>query len=506
MRSAGSAGKGGRAKSNWPDTPNAFQTIAPRKRDEARVVLTAFAATAAPAVAAPARCFPGYSRQPVCTPLIPLPQPNPALPHAPLSPSALPWTSFLAPVSPTFRLPPLAPPLVPALSPFLPAQPSPFSPWLARALLFLPGLATGFILGRLLGGSGGSGKAAGGKKGELTAGGGGSSSGRKGGGGSAGGRSAPAFGGKAETEGAGGLVVGRGSELKMVLVVRQDLKMSSGKIAAQCALDSKMVAGRGSELKVVLVVRQDSQMRVGKIAAQCAPLNPQTHNPSTHDPSFSSPSCHPLLTSPPHIPSSHPPLTSPPHIPPSHPLLTSPLTYFLPDAAVGILTDLQTSNKALLRHYEACGQPKIVVSCSNLKEMNELRGKAQQHRLPVFTVCDAGRTQVAAGSKAVLAVAAGSKTVAAGSKTVLAVGPAPPPSPRLLPHHTSSLTTPPPLPRLLPYHASSLTTPPPLPRLLPYHAPNLQPPFNPPSEFPPSLAPPHRNSPFTEPFTALLPV
>ncbi|CAI5981949.1 unnamed protein product [Closterium sp. NIES-65] len=224
MRSAGSAGKGGRAKSNWPDTPNAFQTLAPRKRDE----------------------------------------------------------------------------------------PSPFSPWLARALLFLPGLATGFILGRLLGGSGGSGKAAGGKKGELTAGGGGSSSGRKGGGGSAGGRSAPAFGGKAETEGAGGLVVGRGSELKMVLVVRQDLKMSSGKIAAQCA-----------------------------------------------------------------------------------------------HAAVGILTDLQTSNKALLRHYEACGQPKIVVSCSNLKEMNELRGKAQQHRLPVFTVCDAGRTQVAAGSKTVLAVGPG---------------------------------------------------------------------------------------------------
>ncbi|CAI5992697.1 unnamed protein product [Closterium sp. NIES-64] len=371
MRSAGSAGKGGRAKSNWPDTPNAFQTLAPRKRDE----------------------------------------------------------------------------------------PSPFSPWLARALLFLPGLATGFILGRLLGGSGGSGKAAGGKKGELTAGGEGSSSGRKGGGGSAGGRSAPAFGGKAETEGAGGLVVGRGSELKMVLVVRQDLKMSSGKIAAQCARECcpapqkehGVVVGRGSELEMVLVIQQDLKMSSGKIAAQCA------------------------------------------------------------NAAVGILTDLQTSNKALLRHYEACGQPKIVVSCSNLKEMNELRGKAQQHRLPVFTVCDAGRTQVAAGSKTVLAVGPGPCSLASFH---LSLPPthyscsslAPPPSPRLLPHHTSSLTTPPPLPRLLPYHASSLTTPPPLPRLLPYHAPNLQPPFNPPSEFPPSLAPPHRNSPFTEPFTALLPV
>ncbi|CAI7756984.1 unnamed protein product [Closterium sp. NIES-54] len=171
MRSAGSADKGGRAKSNWPDTPNAFQTLAPRKRDE----------------------------------------------------------------------------------------PSPFSPWLARALLFLPGLATGFILGRLLGGSG---KGAGGKKGELTAGGGGSSSGRKGGGGSAGGRSAPVFGGKAETEGAGGLVVGRGSELKMVLVVRQDLKMTQDSGLLQQPQGDERVEREGTAAPVAclhcLRCRQDS--------------------------------------------------------------------------------------------------------------------------------------------------------------------------------------------------------------------------------------------------------
>ncbi|GJP49228.1 hypothetical protein CLOM_g8466 [Closterium sp. NIES-68] len=102
---------------------------------------------------------------------------------------------------------------------------------------------------------------------------------------------------------------------------------------------------------MVLVVRQDLKMGSGKVAAQCA------------------------------------------------------------HAAVGVLTDLQSSNKSLLRHYEACGQPKIVVTCSNLKEMNELRGKAQQHRLPVYTVCDAGRTQVAAGSKTVLAVGPGPKAL-----------------------------------------------------------------------------------------------
>ncbi|CAI5501835.1 unnamed protein product [Closterium sp. Naga37s-1] len=260
-RSAGvhpncSAGKGGRAKSNWPDTPTTFRSLAPRKRDE----------------------------------------------------------------------------------------PSPFSPWLSRALLFLPGLATGFILGRLLGGSGGSGgsggggKGAGGKKGELTAGGRGSSSGRKGGGGSAGGRSAPVFGGKAETEGAGGLVVGRGSELKMVLVVRQDLKMSAGKIAAQCAREW----GRGGWCKQVSAV---------------SPI----------------------------------PTSSPPPSPPTLPTVPFPL----PDAAVGILTGLQTRGNA------------AVGILTDLQTRNELRGKAQQHRLPVFTVCDAGRTQVAAGSKTVLAVGPG---------------------------------------------------------------------------------------------------
>ncbi|XP_073390863.1 uncharacterized protein [Physcomitrium patens] len=105
----------------------------------------------------------------------------------------------------------------------------------------------------------------------------------------------------------------------------------------------------GEELKMVFVVRQDLKMGGGKIAAQCA------------------------------------------------------------HAAVGIYNELLTRNRALLKRWEDCGQPKIVVTCRNQKEMNELRGKADGAGLPTYTVADAGRTQVAAGSKTVLVIGPGTK-------------------------------------------------------------------------------------------------
>jgi PTH2 family peptidyl-tRNA hydrolase len=48
----------------------------------------------------------------------------------------------------------------------------------------------------------------------------------------------------------------------------------------------------------------------------------------------------------------------------------------------------------LLKKWEDCGQPKIVVTCKNQHELNELRSKAERVGLPTFTVADAGRTQV----------------------------------------------------------------------------------------------------------------
>ncbi|KAI5055072.1 hypothetical protein GOP47_0030217 [Adiantum capillus-veneris] len=79
-------------------------------------------------------------------------------------------------------------------------------------------------------------------------------------------------------------------------------------------------------------------------------------------------------------------------------------------AAVGIYEELMQSQRQLLLNWEQCGQPKIVVTCKNQQEMNDLRAKAKKTGLPTFTVADAGRTQVAAGSKTVLVVGPGPKT------------------------------------------------------------------------------------------------
>ncbi|KAF3675071.1 Peptidyl-tRNA hydrolase 2, mitochondrial [Capsicum annuum] len=104
------------------------------------------------------------------------------------------------------------------------------------------------------------------------------------------------------------------------------------------------------ELKMVLVVRQDLKMAQGKVASQCA------------------------------------------------------------HAATGMYADLMQSDQYLLRQWEQCGQPKIVVTCKNQQEMNKLKEAAENIGLPTFVVADAGRTQVASGSRTVLAVGPGSKS------------------------------------------------------------------------------------------------
>ncbi|KAI0515698.1 hypothetical protein KFK09_008364 [Dendrobium nobile] len=109
--------------------------------------------------------------------------------------------------------------------------------------------------------------------------------------------------------------------------------------------------GGGGELKMVLVVRQDLKMGAGKIASQCA------------------------------------------------------------HAAIGMYAELLQSHLSLLRQWEQCGQPKIIVTCKNQQEMNRLKGTADQYGLPTFIVADAGRTQVQAGSKTVLAIGPGKKAV-----------------------------------------------------------------------------------------------
>lgn len=109
--------------------------------------------------------------------------------------------------------------------------------------------------------------------------------------------------------------------------------------------------GNGDEVKMVFVVRQDLKMGAGKIASQCA------------------------------------------------------------HAATGTYGALIRSQKALLNKWEQCGQPKIVVTCKNQQEMNKLQAVAENIGLPTFIVADAGRTQVSAGSRTVLAIGPGTKAV-----------------------------------------------------------------------------------------------
>ncbi|KAL5697588.1 peptidyl-tRNA hydrolase [Ranunculus cassubicifolius] len=108
-------------------------------------------------------------------------------------------------------------------------------------------------------------------------------------------------------------------------------------------------SGSDQELKLVLVVRQDLRMGAGKIASQCA------------------------------------------------------------HAATGMYAEMMQSQRSLLRQWESCGQPKIVVTCKNQQEMNKLKNTAESIGIPTFVVADAGRTQVSAGSKTVLAIGPGPK-------------------------------------------------------------------------------------------------
>ncbi|CAL0319247.1 unnamed protein product [Lupinus luteus] len=122
---------------------------------------------------------------------------------------------------------------------------------------------------------------------------------------------------------------------------------SSGKLQQNLSVSSY----GDQDLKMVLVVRQDLKMKSGKIASQCA------------------------------------------------------------HAATGMYAELMQSGRSILRRWEQCGQAKIVVTCRNQQEMNNIKEAADSIGLPTFVVADAGRTQVLAGSKTVLAVGPGPKSI-----------------------------------------------------------------------------------------------
>lgn len=107
------------------------------------------------------------------------------------------------------------------------------------------------------------------------------------------------------------------------------------------------VMGEGGEFKMILVVRNDLKMGKGKVAAQC-----------------------------------------------SH-------------AAVAAYKQVQRRNPELLKQWEYCGQPKVVVKAPDEDTLINLLGHAKEVGLPVSLIQDAGRTQIAPGSRTVLGVGPG---------------------------------------------------------------------------------------------------
>uniref|UniRef100_A0A3Q3WF64 Peptidyl-tRNA hydrolase 2, mitochondrial n=1 Tax=Mola mola TaxID=94237 RepID=A0A3Q3WF64_MOLML len=107
------------------------------------------------------------------------------------------------------------------------------------------------------------------------------------------------------------------------------------------------VMGEGGEFKMILVVRNDLKMGKGKVAAQC-----------------------------------------------SH-------------AAVSAFKQVQHRNPELLKQWEYCGQPKVVVKAPDEDTLIDLLGHARELGLPVSLIQDAGRTQIAPGSRTVLGIGPG---------------------------------------------------------------------------------------------------
>ncbi|KAI0271546.1 PTH2-domain-containing protein, partial [Gloeopeniophorella convolvens] len=65
---------------------------------------------------------------------------------------------------------------------------------------------------------------------------------------------------------------------------------------------------------------------------------------------------------------------------------------------------LSRTNPALLKHWERTGQTKVALRCSSEDEMLLLQAQAQSLNVCARSIQDAGRTQIAAGSRTVLGI------------------------------------------------------------------------------------------------------
>ncbi|KIY51364.1 peptidyl-tRNA hydrolase [Fistulina hepatica ATCC 64428] len=80
-------------------------------------------------------------------------------------------------------------------------------------------------------------------------------------------------------------------------------------------------------------------------------------------------------------------------------------------AALACYQTMRLANPALLRQWERGGQTKIALRCSGEDELLLLQAQAQSFRLCARSIKDAGRTQIAAGSRTVLGIVGPSRLV-----------------------------------------------------------------------------------------------
>ena len=73
-------------------------------------------------------------------------------------------------------------------------------------------------------------------------------------------------------------------------------------------------------------------------------------------------------------------------------------------AALGAYRETQAIDPRTLRMWEETGEKAVALRAKNEEELNALQLVAQVRNIPNYVVIDAGRTQIAEGSKTVLAI------------------------------------------------------------------------------------------------------
>lgn len=139
-----------------------------------------------------------------------------------------------------------------------------------------------------------------------------------------------------------GMCLGWGLRVRFGMIPKSSVSDSEKETGTEAS-----ILGESGEYKMILVVRNDLKMGKGKVAAQC-----------------------------------------------SH-------------AAVSAYKKIQKRNPELLKQWEYCGQPKVVVKAPDEETLIELLSHAKMLGLTVSLIQDAGRTQIAPGSQTVLGIGPG---------------------------------------------------------------------------------------------------